>query len=242
MIEPLESRVLYSTHRLFVAENVVYRGSGRALDLSGYDRVTIRHCTLIGTAGISIQAKPGSVIRIIDNQAFNIRRSRGIEYAQFVQVNGLDAKGEPRGVRVNLVVSGNRIINEPGKSAVEDVISVIGVRGSKLHPIRVERNTVIGAYPVSGEAYSGGGIIADRGASWVVIRGNTVRDTSNYGIAISGGSHNRIEDNTVTSQTALNVGVYVFNLYPPDQFKDNTLSGNHVKWLTRKGRNDYWVG
>lgn len=235
-----------ATGQRAIYRNQTFNRPGRALDLEGCDEVLIENCRFENTGGIFIQAKASMTIRVVNNQAINIRKTKGMEYAQFLQVSGCGPKGEARAVPIDLLVQGNVIVNDRGQCDVEDNINLIAVCGTAQRPLRVTGNTITGAWPAdtseeSLRDYSGGGIICDRGTSWALIEGNTVRETTNYGIAIAGGTNNVIRGNTVTAKDARNVGIYCANLYAPDPFAQNKVEGNKVAWQTPKGRNDYWL-
>ena len=233
--------------RRYTVSGQTFDKPGRALDLSGYTSISITNCQFIGTAGIFIQASSGSTIRILNNRVTNVLRTKDMDYAQFVQISGLDGSNLPKTpVVIDCQISGNTVVNEPGKCDVEDNINLIAVQGTRDTPIIVYRNSITGAYPAdlsdkSLNDYSGGGIICDRGACWVAIRKNTVTETTNYGIAIAGGCNNSIYQNLVTAKAARNVGIYRNNQYTPDPFTGNVVDRNFVNWMTTHGRNDYWL-
>lgn len=233
---------------IFTAKNQHFKRSGRAinLDQAQYDIIDIENCLFENTAGIFIQAKPNCKITIKNNHAVNIKKTPTMDYAQFVQVSGCPPDGRLASVPISLEISGNLVVNQPGQCDVEDVINLIDVVGTKTAPLLVRNNTITGAYPLDTSAkslltYSGGGIICDRGVGFALIENNIVSETTNYGIAIAGGSNNQIIGNKVTAIHAVNVGIYIANQYPKDPFKNNTQSKNTVSWMTPKGRNDYWL-
>ena len=234
----------------------VYDKPGRAinLDQGDYDLVEIDRCTFNGTAGIFIQAKPGAVIRVTNCTATNIRRTADMEYAQFVQVSGLDEHSNPQGVVCDLNISGNNVTNEKGKCDLEDTVSLIGISGTQFKPLIVCRNWIRGVYPGDTSEdgmrkFSGGGIIADRGTHWARFFGNHVLEPTNYGMAIAGGTNNEIYSNVVKAKQGYNVGIYQSNRYKGDLFLNNHIwpKRNDVEyWSVRKDktkpvRNDFWV-
>jgi hypothetical protein len=232
-------------HKLHV-EGQIFNKPGRALNLSGYLHIVIDNCKFENTGGIFIQAMPNSTIHITNNQATNIIKSGGMDYAQFVQISGLNGS-TPENVVVSCSISGNVITNLPGHCDVEDNINLISVSGTKESPIMVTDNTINGGYPIdmspaSLKNYSGGGIICDRGTNWVVIKGNKVYETTNYGIGIAGGSNNLVTENTAIAKNALNVGIYSANMYKGDPFENNVVNNNVVSWMTPNGPNNYWFG
>lgn len=230
----------------FEAINKTYTAPGRAinLDLGNYDDIYISNCTFKNTAGIFIQAKNNAHIVITNNNFTNIIQGPKDEVAQAIQVSGLGKNNLSQGTKVNLLISNNKIHNDPGVCDCEDVINLIGISGGV-----VRNNFIQGAYPkdlspTSLKSYSGGGILCDRACFNCIIQDNEVHDTTNYGIGIAGGSDNAIMGNKVKSHNAQNVGIYIANMYKPDPFKGNYQKNNDVTWITPlkpPGRNDLWI-
>ena len=229
---------------------------GRFLHAEGYGYVNVENSTMTGTSGIYLAAsQPGATVRIVGNLAFDIDGRLadgqggydGNDYVQFVQLNqGHDL--------VDSEIAWNQVVNRPGHSRVEDVISLYRTTGTAQTPIRIHHNYIRGAFPEDAAtgAYSGGGImLGDQGGAYQHAYENVVVGTSNYGVAISGGRHNRIDDNLVVSTGLLedgteiasqNVGMYIWNLHDEVGFRDNGGSGNRVAWAHHEhGRNDWWM-
>lgn len=239
-----------------VPQTAAGRFAGRFLYADSYARVVVEDSTLLGTSGIYLHASSsGATVRIVRNRALNIdgRLSdgaggyAGVYFVQFVQFN--------RGSNLrDSEVAWNEVVNEPYRSRVEDVISLYQTSGRPGDPVRIHNNFIRGAYPAdpARDTYSGGGImLGDEGGSYLHAYENHVVSTSNYGIAIAGGSHNRIDDNRVVSCGVLpdgsriaaqNVGIYVWNVNGSGGFTANGGSGNLAGWAhPTSGRNDMWV-
>jgi hypothetical protein len=175
---------------------------------------------------------------------------------QFVQLDKV------RGVR-DAEIAWNEVINEPGKSRVEDVINIYLSSGTKDSPIKIHDNFLRGAYALdpATESFSGGGILLADGVSkdgpagdpgFVEAFDNQVLDTTNYGIAVSAGHDCAIYRNRIVSAgllpdgktiAAQNVGAYIWDSYKAgkDRFHNNTGRDNLVGWKDKSGvRNDWW--
>lgn len=231
------------------------RYPGRFLHVEDFVFVDVERSEMVGTSGIYLyRAAPGATVRIVGNRAFDIdgRRSDGqggyedAKYVQFVQINGGDALTAS-------VIAWNEVVNRPFQGRVEDVISLYKVSGRADDPIRVHDNFIRGAYPSDPrtDAFSGGGImIGDGGGAHVHAYDNHVVSTSNYGIAIAGGTGHRVYGNRVVSCGRLpdgspiasqNVGIYIWNIGRDADFRDNAGYGNLAGWVGAGSRNDWWV-
>ena len=242
--------------------NVAGRAAGRFLQAQEIAHLTIEHCELEGTAGIYVHrlektADTAPSLRIVSNLARNIdgRRSdghdgylqfntrtpenggkteNGFEIVQFLQLDGVVGleNGE---------IAWNHIINEPGRSRVEDNISLYESSGTAEHPILIHDNCIVGAYTIDPTrtdvrrdgwnedwSYSGGGIMLGDGpgklletaSGYLRATHNVVVSTSNYGIAVASGHDTEVSDNQVIASgllpggqlaAAQNVGIYVWD-------------------------------
>src|SRR5207248_1740713 len=119
----------------------------------------------------------------------------GYDDRQFLQLDQVHAVA-------GIDISFNNVTNEPGKSRVEDNISIYKSSGTKASPILIHDNNINGAYTIKpwqasyadstytyDWSYSGGGIMLGDGKGSLPISDpgcvkayyNTVTNTSNYG-------------------------------------------------------------
>ena len=243
--------------------NVRGQHAGRFLNVDGFTNVDVENNYLEGTAGIYLYDYQGNfsnsqTVKVLANQVKNIdgRASDGkggyyfdpnTEYVQFFQIDGVHNIH-------NAEVAWNQVINEPGKSLVEDNINIYDSSGTASDPFRIHDNYIDGAYPFDpahDTDYSGGGImLGDQGSSFISAYGNEILDTTNYGIAIASGHDNVIYNNRIFSAGVLpdgtpiptqNVGVYIWNANGESTFSGNIGHDNVVGWVNADGRNDWWV-
>lgn len=251
---------------------------GRFLFANSFAKVDIQHNYMESTSGIYLfGAADGASVKVMYNEAKNIdgRMSAGpgkwrqpgtdstksdtsFYRVQFFQINQcvLDGGAE---------IAWNKVVNEAGKSRVEDNISIHRTKGTSSNPIRIHDNYIDGAYPLNWQTgkFSGGGIIVDGGwsdsrgeAGYVKIYNNTVISTSNYGIAIAAGHDSQIYNNRVVSTGKVdgtgvrsgNVGIYIRNhayrngKEPAGHFYNNYAYDNVVGWLKADGtHNEYYM-
>jgi hypothetical protein len=258
-----------------VNPNFAGKATGRFAHLEGARNVVIENCLLEGTAGIYVldfRLTPGqspNTIKVLRNRARNIdgRRSDGnggyqsggqeaAELRQYVQ---LDKCRNVPGVEI----AWNEVVNEPGRSRVEDVVSVYLSSGTKDSPIKIHDNFIRGAYPLDAatEKYSGGGIMLGDGVAkegpagdpgFVEACDNQVLDTVNYGIAVSSGHDCAIYRNRIVSCglladgrkiAAQNTGAYIWDAKKSGEsrFYNNRGWSNLIGWKNKDGvRNDWW--
>jgi hypothetical protein len=243
--------------------NVRGRHAGRFLDVDGFANVLVEQNYLEGTGGIYLyhyrgDHSAGQTVQILQNAAMNIdgRESNGKggylaaptdDYVQFFQINGVHGL---RGARV----AWNEVINEPGKSLVEDNISIFNTTGRPDDPFEIDNNYIRGAYPIDpvhDRQYTGGGImLSDIGSAYVVAHDNQVIDTTNYGMAISAGHDNSFYNNRILSAGVLadgspvaaqNVGAYIWNSHQAGGWGNNSGDDNLIGWMQGAIRNDSWT-
>lgn len=187
--------------------------------------VTIRNCVFIGS---SVRATRCNV-RIINCNFIN-SRGRSTHAIQFESCNGG-------------YIGHNYFEEKIGESSLSDVINIYKSNGTRDNPIIIEHNYLIGGGPHA----SGGGImLGDNMGNYQVARNNICIDCGQYGIAIAGGSHNKILSNVVMSKKHpwSNVGIYVWGI-PQRQsvVSDATVEHNRVSWINDDGKaNPWWQG
>lgn len=236
------------------------RHPGYFVHLEEFQNAYIHNNELTGTAGIYFRrylgnAARGHTVRVLRNRARNIdgRYSTGKDQfsntefyrVQFVQFNDVKdiAKAE---------IAWNEVINEPGKSRVEENINMFSSRGTAQSPISIHDNYIQGAYPAqpTSRGYAGGGMmLGDGSASSLAAAGGFVRafnnqivGTSNQGIAVAAGHDIEVFNNRVISSGLLpdgrpigsqNVGIYIWDLYGDQRrgtYFNNVARNNLIAW------------
>ncbi|MBB5362408.1 hypothetical protein [Deinococcus humi] len=235
---------------------------GRFLSVEDVLNLVVENNNLFGTSGIYVhlfKGNPaaGQTIRILRNRIRNVD-GRYVDYrgkftdkryyVQAIQFN--------RVARVpNIEIAWNEVINEPGKSAVEDNFSMYESSGTASSPIRIHDNYIDGAYaanPLKAQKYSGGGILLGDGkkddmdiaGGYAEVYNNQIINTSNHGIGLAGGHHHKVYGNRIVSAGLLpggvidpnaNVGLYVWNINGSAKnnartFINNSIQKNIVGW------------
>jgi hypothetical protein len=262
---------------------------GRFFDGEYFKNVVLRNNYLEGTGGIRLLEYRGNfttdqTVKVVGNVALNIdgRKSDGNGgYLDFDKRTRISDGVEESGYKIRqfvqfdkvanvpgIEVAWNQVINEPGKSRVEDVINVYKSSGTATSPIRIHDNYIQGAYNVKpwqasysdgtweyDYGYEGGGIMLGDGSSgvaYVHAYDNQVVSTTNYGIAIAAGHDSVFYDNRILSSGRLpdgrriadqNVGAYIWDLYKAGSsgFYNNSGRDNLIGWVKGGGRNDWWI-
>ena len=193
--------------------NVYGQIPGRFLDVDGFSRISVYNNYLEGTSGIYLYDYLGNhaasqSVRILYNSAKNIdgRFSNGRngfltgsddnQFVQFFQINGVHNLP-------GIEVAWNQVINDPGRSRVEESINIHDSSGTPTSPILIHNNYIQGAYaanPNRDTAYTGGGImLSDNGTSHTRAFNNQIVSTSHQGISISSGYDNDFYNNRIIS-------------------------------------------
>jgi hypothetical protein len=151
---------------------------------------------------------------------------------QFVQFNNVNGAGS--------AVTNNKGEDIAGQSHAEDAISMYQSNGTSSSPIMITGNWIRGGGPSS----SGGGImLGDEGGSYLTAQNNILVNPGEYGMAIAGGDHNSILNNTIysVSQSFTNVGLYV-NSINGYTVTNATVSGNKVLFYNNNNyANNCWL-
>ncbi len=236
---------------------------GRFLLLEEFSSAVIENNEMTGTSGMYFRQylgdpAKGETIRISRNRALNIdgRYSTGpdtvsqdqarlVQFVQFNNVRGLTG-GE---------IAWNEVVNQPGKSRPEEIISIYVSSGTAASPILIHDNYFHGAYPArpTTDSYSGGGMNLNDGSGsrtlaqangYVRAYHNVIVGTSNQGVAVGGGHDIQVFENRIISSGYLpdgrpipsqNVGIYVWdsnNDRRHGTFYNVSVWGNLIGWST----------
>jgi hypothetical protein len=258
--------------------NVHGRVPGRFFHGEECDSVTLVHNDLGNTAGIYClkagSQSPGDTFKILSNRVRNIDGRKSDGNGGFLDFNTRIplAGGKPENgfierqfVQLDKVrhvagieIAWNEVINEPGRSRVEDDINIYLSSGTPESPIRIHDNFIRGGYTIKpwqadtsdanyryDWSYSGGGILLGDGSAktvedataFVEAYNNQVLSTSNYGIAISAGHdlvfhHNRILSAGQLADgraiVAQNAGAYIWDIHHDAKKSPPTFFANRA--------------
>jgi len=244
--------------------DVAGRFPGRFMDIDGFTRIVAQNNYIEGTSGIYLynyrgNHTPAHSVRIFHNQAKNVdgRFSDGNgafltgpddnHFVQFFQINGVHNLPA-------VEIAWNQVINDPGRSRVEESINIHDSSGTSNSPILIHDNYIQGAYaadPAHDAAYTGGGImLSDNGASHTRAYNNQIVSTSHEGIAISSGHDNQFYNNRIISSGYLpdgrpnpsqNVGAIIWNYNNEPDFADNSARNNLIGWMLNGKHNNAFV-
>lgn len=227
--------------------HTVFEGAlgGRAIYTEGFKSLEVMRSDFNRTGGIDLRwPVAGATVKIHRNRCLNTSMAPPAGLRQFLQFNDVKTVAQA-------LVEWNEIVNEYGKSGVEDAISVF-----KTNNVLVRNNYIEGGYPAHySQEYSGTGImLGDYGGSNNTAEANIVVGNTNLGISIVAGQNNKILSNIVISDGKLpdgtplagaNNGIVCYdNGTGGGAFGGHTVSGNKVGAMHSGNppyRNDYWL-
>ncbi|MBB5364794.1 hypothetical protein HNQ08_003907, partial [Deinococcus humi] len=177
-----------------------------------------------------------------------------VQFAQLAKVQGV----------AGMEIAWNEVINEPGKSSLEENINLYSTSGTSSSRLQIHDNYIQGAFavdPSSAAAYSGGGIMLGDGpvdnlskaGGYVDVYNNQIVSTSNQGIGIAGGHDHKVFNNRVLSSGRLptghinksqNVGIYVWDVLKGKSkgtWFNNTVYNNVIGWTRVNTNNTTWL-
>ena len=172
----------------------------------------------------------GGGIVVNNNQFFNMKGP--FPRGQFVQFNNVKGAGSS--------ISNNKGENIIGQSYAEDAISLYQSEGTASSPILIKGNLIRGGGP----SESGGGImLGDNGGAYLYASDNILVNPGQFGMAISGGHHITMVNNTIygKQQKFTNVGLYV-NDIGGWKTSDNKVTNNRVRYYNKTNyQNNAWL-
>ncbi|MDB5123625.1 MAG: hypothetical protein JWP94_1754 [Mucilaginibacter sp.] len=222
---------LKNCYNVHITQNSLGNSTNIGIYLINCKNITVdyNYITNVST-GVDVENSPGGGIIINYNQFLNMKgpSPRG-QLVLFNTVGG-----------ANNSISYNKGENIAGQSTPEDAINVYMSKGTALSPIKIVGNWIRGGGPST----TGGGILlGNMGGAYQVASNNILVNPGQYGMAIGGGNHMSITNNSIyaAAQSFTNVGIYIWGQgVPPATY--TTVSGNKVKFINNaNAENDSWV-
>jgi len=245
---------LNNLSNITISGKAIAGGTAAAICLNNCHDIQITNCKLYNSTNVGINLYNCYNITVTGNYFTNVSTGVYVDHSskggiivnsnQFLNMKGPSPRGQF--VQFNNVKGANNQINSNkcenifGQSNPEDAISLYQSYGTATSPITVCGNQIRGGGPSA----SGGGImLGDCGGAYQKADGNTLVNAGQYGIAISGGSHNSITNNLVygISQSFTNIGLYVAS-FSGALISSSTVSGNRIKFYNSSGTiNGAWL-
>ncbi|MFK7601832.1 NPCBM/NEW2 domain-containing protein, partial [Deinococcus sp. SM5_A1] len=250
--------------------NVSGAYAGRFVAAEEVYNLRVENNYMEGTTGIYVNlfygTGNGQTIKILRNKVKNIdgRRSDGNGgyngeryYAQFAQI--AKVRSLP-----GMEIAWNEVINEPGKSSLEENINLYSTSGTAGSRMQIHDNYIQGAFAIQAAtdgSYSGGGIMLGDGpvgnlgeaGGYVDVYNNQIVSTSNQGIGVAGGHDHNVFNNRILSSGRLptgeinkaqNVGIYVWDVMNgkgSNTWFNNTVHDNVIGWTRINANNSTWL-
>ncbi len=185
---------LNNCHDMIITGMKISHTGRNAINLNNCYNITITHCEIDSVqSGLYAVKCTGGIV-------FNYNDVKNIQgpfpQAQMAQFDNCSGASNS--------ISYNTCDNQTGKSSTEDLISMWMSTGTAASPIMINGNKLRGGGP-SG---SGGGImLGDGGGGYQSASNNILVDPGQYGIAVSGGTNNVLQNNQIygRSQSFTNV-------------------------------------
>jgi len=222
---------LTNCYNIHITENKLYNSTAPGIYLYNCKNIKINYnyITNVSTGVYAQQSSAGGIV-VNRNQFLNMKGP--FPRGQFVQFNNING--------INNSISYNRGENILGQSNPEDAISLYQSHGTAESPIAIVGNWIRGGGPSA----SGGGImLGDSGGSYLMASGNILVNPGQYGMAISGGDHNSITNNTVygVSQAFTNIGLFV-DCIGGHAITNSTVSNNRINFFNASHvMNNAWL-
>ncbi len=223
---------LTNCYNVHITQNMLSNSTDVGILLYNCYNVTVDYNNITNVStGVYVVNTTGGGIVVNYNQFKNMvgPMPRG----QFVQFNTVSGSGNS--------ISYNKGENIYGQSNPEDAINLYKSNGTASSPIQVVANWIRGGGP---SATGGGIMLGDTGGSYEIASNNILVDPGQYGIAIAGGDHMSITNNSIygRAQTFTNIGLYIWG-QSGSICTNSAISGNLVKFMNKSNtENDAWVG
>jgi parallel beta-helix repeat protein len=221
---------LTNCYNIHITGNRLSNSSNVGIYLYNCNNITIDNnfFTKVST-GVYADHTQGGII-VNNNQFLNMQGP--FPRGQFVQFNNVKGPGSS--------ISNNRGENIIGQSYAEDAISLYQSEGTASSPLVIKGNWIRGGGPSA----SGGGImLGDNGGSYLYASDNILVNPGQFGMAISGGNHITIVNNSIygKQQSFTNVGIYV-NDIGGWKTSDCKVTNNKVRYYNKVNyQNNAWL-
>jgi len=248
--------VSYSGKSNFVISGLSFTGGTNCIQLTNCSNVTITNCEMKGASkyeiyitgncknikvlynyisgGIAgVHAENSSSIVVNHNQIGDILGPfPGGNFVQFVNVSGPKSS-----------INYNRCEDLPGVGKPEDGLSVYQSNGAPGDSIMVLGNWIRGGQITKTSGGAAGIVLGDVGGSYQVARGNILVNPGFVGIQVQGGTHIKMDHNTVFSTaTAYSNDGMSFGNYSGKPVSDINMSYNKIKFFNKSNvETDMWV-
>lgn len=222
---------LSNCYNVHITKNTLGYSTAAGIYLKNCKNITIDYNYISNvSSGVYVEDSGGGII-VNHNEFKNMQGP--MPRGQFVQFNNVNGPANS--------ISYNQCENILGQSRPEDAISLFKSTGTSASPIQIVGNRIRGGGP----SKSGGGImLGDNGGSYQVAANNILVNPGQYGMAISGGDHISIINNTIygRAQSFTNVGIYIWG-QGGYRCTNARISGNRVHFVNAKNmENDSWIG
>lgn len=223
---------LTNCYNVHITQNKLSNSTSSGVYLINCNNITIDYNYISNVStGVNVENSSNGGIVVNNNEFLNMNGP--FSHGQFVQFSNINGS--------NNSISYNRCENIFGQSTPEQSISIYKCNGTAASPIKVNGNCIRGGGP----SLAGGGIVlGNRGGSYQVASNNILVDPGQFGMAIAGGDHISLTNNSIyaKAQSFTNVGIYIW-AQGVSACTNTMISGNKVNFRNAaNAENDSWIG
>ena len=223
---------LQNCNNVHITNCKVYNSLLQGIKLYNCTNVTIDYCFVTNVqAGVYVQQS--KTIKVNNNQFLNMNGP--FPSGNFVQFDNVSGGGNQ--INTNKCEDIAGVAKHP-----QDGLSVYKSNGLQGDSIQVIGNWIRGGQVLNDSGGAAGIVLADVGGSYQVARNNILVNPGYIGIQPQGGTHIKIDHNTIySSSTPMGLVGLSGGNYSGTTSSDVTVSYNKVKFINAKGNEfDAW--
>lgn len=223
---------LYNCTNVHITKCKLQNASVYGIYLDHCTNVTIDSCLVINGQS-NIHAQFCASIKVNNNRLLNPQGP--FPKGNFVQFQNNTGGGQQ--------INGNKCWVKPGQAAhPQDGLSVYQSDGLPGDSIQVIGNWILGGQVLHDSGGAAGIVLGDVGGSYQVARYNILVNPGSVGAQVQGGSHIKMDHNTIySSATTYSVVGIAYGNYSGAASTDITMSYNTIKFIQTSGSElDEW--
>lgn len=247
---------LDNQHDLIIRAEIIRGGDQNCILLRNCSNIRITRCRLTDSKKEGILLENCRNIVIDDNYIANVQTGVNAKRSVTIKVNHnrfLNMNGPfPAGCAVQFnningpanQINYNRVVNIPGEAEhPQDQLSVYQSNGLPGDSIQVIGNWIKGGQITKDSGGAAGIVLGDVGGSYQVARDNIVINGGFIGMQVQGGSHIKMDHNTIySSRTEYTCDGLSYGNYSGKPSTDVEISYNKIRFYNKDNHEvDVWL-